>query len=390
MRKEVKMSAEVLQIVHLSDMHLFVDQQGNDYSPTHRASTVNFMKRLIDLSFTPSWINSLGDGLNTHLDSTLSALWQTLRRIINQKGASKLILIHSGDLSAYGHSGDTNNPFPAFDFWKYKKNSLRNDIDYFIDIYGNHDVWPGTLPLFDPQNIKQAVNSLRSRAEYRDTMPTREIVPLNSYRIEIYRLNTVCSAWPLNSLAVGKIQADYPVRDGWAIEYQLSRSKDSIKELVALAEDASQNHGDNKAVRIIVMHHPPHYFNSNPFIDLIGGRLLLNRRDFLSAFDQTRFHIIIAGHRHIVDPPINTTLTTHQQLQKPLPSNTVQLAAASTTQEVTDPDKERPSLNLYKLIIDDTADQLRIERVIYRHENDLDTAFAVGQNETIITNLRLS
>jgi hypothetical protein len=383
------MSVEVLQLVHLSDMHLFVDQFGRNYSPTERAKTVRYIKRLLNLGLSPSGIKNLGDGLNTHSDSALSALWQTLSNIINNKGNSKLILIHSGDLTAYGHSGDTTNPYPSFDFWLNKKNNHKSDIDYFFDVFGNHDAWPGTLPIFRPASIKQAIDDLRTRAEFKDLIPDCRIIDLNSYRVEIYRLDTVCTAWPLNTLAVGKIQTDYLIRHKKHSEYVLSKSKDPIEELVALAKQAIQHYGNDKAVRIVVMHHPPHYFNSSPLFDLTGGRLL-NRRDLIKANNQTHFQIIIAGHRHNIDPPINSILSENKQLQKPLPSNMVQLAAGSTTQEVTDPSKDRPSLSLYKLMIDDKGDNLTIDRVIYRHENDLDNTFTEEQNETIIQNLQLS
>ncbi len=161
-----------------------------------------------------------------------------------------------------------------------------------------------------------------------------------------------------------------------------------MQELVALVDGSTTIHSSDKAIRIIVMHHPPHYFDTNPMDELTAARVL-NCRDLLSVLARKRFHIIVAGHRHAINPPTNYSLNLRgNKSQPPLPNDTIQLVAGTATQLVTDPAKERPSMNLYEISIDYQSNTFSIERSIYEHENDLDNHFnQKGQTQAIINNL---
>ena len=96
----------------------------------------------------------IGDGLNAHSSDALPALYTSLDDIIKTKEKDEeVILIQTGDLEAYGYTGNHADPFPGFDYWADKKNNY-NDISKFIDVYGNHDVWPGGLKGLFAQLVK--------------------------------------------------------------------------------------------------------------------------------------------------------------------------------------------------------------------------------------------
>lgn len=369
------MSKDATKIIHISDLHLFVDHNGNNRSPNLQSNILINLQNILKSKFVPAAVTNFGNGLNAHSRSALSALWKSLDDIIQNKKKSELLLmVQSGDVEAYGYSGDIQNAYPSFDYWENQKNQNSSNVDRFIDIYGNHDIWPQLVPIGNPIQVKKAVDLLRNRNEFNKALPDCNIIHLNNYRLEIYRLNTICCAWPLNTLAVGKIQPDYPIREGIINKYPASSTIDPIKELVELSINEVKKNPDEPAVRVIVMHHPPHYFQSTIWDELSGGRLL-NRRDLTSTLSTHKFHLILGGHRHITDPPQNVNFPKSDQSQKPLPFHTVQLSAGSATQKVSVPNSERPSFGLYEIHINDQINELIVNRTIYKYESDLDTKF---------------
>lgn len=370
-------------------MHLFVDENGNPRSVKELSDTITHVKALTRLKLTPAVIKGLAGNLNSHSPESLDAMWGTIGDIINNKGSSKLVIVNSGDVEAYGHSGDDAIPFPAFNFLNDKINSFNNDIEKYIGIFGNHDVWMGSPLHLLPKDTEKVVHELRNRNEFSEAMPTQDILSLNSFRIEFYRLNTVCATWPINTFAVGKLQTDYPIRIKPNQNYTLSSGQDPINELIELSKASSLKYNNENAIRVLIMHHPPHFFTSNHnFFDLISGKLI-NRRPFISALKKMRFHAIFAGHRHAINPPENSH-PLNGQTQKPLPENTIQLVAGSATQKTNSHNSGRPSFSLYELTIDDSKNELTIERFIYKHLQDLDQHFTCEPKETIVNGLKIN
>jgi hypothetical protein len=135
---------------------------------------------------------------------------------------------------------------------------------------------------------------------------------------------------------------------------------------------------------MIVLHHPPYYFQSHKWTELTGARLL-NRRALQIVLNQNnfRFHIIAGGHRHLVDPPESECpLPIAGSTQLPLPDGIVQLAAGSATQRVSK-NKDRPSFSLYNVIIDEKSGLLSIERTIYKHVSNLVDKFTPGPTHLV-------
>ncbi len=380
------MGTERVKIIHISDMHLFVDKDGNERNFHEIAKSVLHIKKLTEIDITPAVIKRWGNDLNSHSQSTLEALLRTIRKI-TKKCTDKVILVNSGDFEAYGHSGNDSTAFPAIDYWKSTKAAL-NNVDHFIEIYGNHDLWMGSPVHSRPNHLEKILYALRRRSEFSDAMPTQDIIKLNSCRLEFYRLNTVCTTWPINTFAIGKIQTDYPIRTGLN-RYPLSNTTDPVKEMVAQLDETSNKLND-KAIRLIVMHHPPHHYKDDRDIfDLISGKLL-NRKPLIKALEEKRFHFIIAGHRHTINPPSKKTPLTGRT-QKPLPENTIQLVAGSATQKVNKNRSRKSSFNLYELEINSNNDTLTTHRTIFHHLNDADSLFIEKSNKhTIINDMKIS
>lgn len=374
-----------LKIIHISDLHLFVDEYGFNRDSNEKARITNNLQFIMQYKLTPALIKSklIGDLLNHHSSDTLIAFEDTLSQIINNKRSEeKIIVIQTGDVEAYGFSGDDNNPLPGFKYWEAQKNNYSKDV-VFVDLYGNHDVWPGGVPFLMINKVEKAIEYVRKRPEFKDALPILIKVQMNSYRIEIYPINTVCFGWPLNTLSVGKIQTDYPIREGYQSQYPLSKGKNPIKEIIALSDREKRNNKNEPAIRILVMHHPPHYFRSDKWTDLFGARLL-SRIELKQLFynKDIKFHIVSGGHRHLVDPPESKCpLGNSGQPQEPLPDTLIQLVAGSTTQEVSVKEivagsttqqarvkKIKPSFCLYDVKFDNTSNQISIHRTIYEHE----------------------
>lgn len=87
----------------------------------------------------------------------LEALEDTLPLIqAENASAVPLIVAHTGDADTVGPqpSGQPGKPpvFAAYDYLHARVRHLAVGCqkENWVDIYDNHDMWPGTLPLFGP------------------------------------------------------------------------------------------------------------------------------------------------------------------------------------------------------------------------------------------------
>jgi 3',5'-cyclic AMP phosphodiesterase CpdA len=195
-------------------------------------------------------------------------------------------------------------------------------------------------------------------------------------RVEFYRVNTVQSGWLQNTLASGCIETDWTIRSAAPPHYPVSQSSCPFDELLAVAHQATNP--ALPAIRILVMHHPPHFFNATGTPSDLKAGALNNASDLGAALAKSavRFHLVLAGHRHELNPAIGVRLTyslASGGWQKPLPPTVVQLVAGSPTQLAQGTD--RPSFSVYRLEVD--ANQLAVERTVYYLQSDLDTAFTI-------------
>ena len=254
----------------------------------------------------------------------------------------------------------TSADFPGFDYVASRRIDLDGTHDSWIDIYGNHDVWPGTVPLLGRLRTRPAEQHLRQRREFSAELPDETVVKTASgYQLRFYRLNSVCSGPLANFLALGDLDTDCLVKD----RYHCSGGVDPIEELVALGSADR----DAKIIRIIVMHHPPHMGS------LSRAGELASRLESAPC----RFHMILAGHIHRLDPGLGVQLCS----QSPLPHDTVQLVVGTATRR-TAPGEGLPSFAVYKLRTDHR--ELHVARTVYEFEALLNSEFTPRPPENVM------
>lgn len=388
------MKTELVTIIHLSDFHFFVHSNGKSRDRKEQVKFIKFIRKAAKKIWTPPIVRKLISGLNSHSLTALKALERTLVRIMQQPHSRGVVILQTGDVEAYGATiaQDGSIHFPALDYWDSICSNLRSQTDCIISIYGNHDIWPGTLPALSPIKTHSVEGVLRGRADFQDAFPVVEKLDYSAFRLEIYRLNTVCAHWLVNTFAIGQIKKDYPLRVASKNRYPTSGSQDPIDEMMALMEKLEKDNPAQIPIRVLSMHHSPHFFGKKNIIlgDLCKGRLI-NKKSLVSMCEQVRFHLICAGHHHEINPSrgIKLSSAASGKNQDPLPNSTLQLVAGSATQIPNPHSTARPNFSVYRLFLDTNQHHIQVNRSIYSHLSDLDRFFSSEPVETVINDLHL-
>jgi hypothetical protein len=408
---------KIATIVHVSDLHLFVDGPAGGLGLQRAKRFVidaalrlrpprSVRKPLEKEGFFRKFIRgstSALKGFYHHDPDYLFAFRDALATVCGANHGTPLILVQSGDLEAYGgiRSPRGRIDFNGVLFWRARRDEIRKQVAPFavhtVDLFGNHDVWPGTLPAAGIPWIDATEAALRDLPEFQRPMPDCTPIAVGGVRIEFYRVNTVRSGPVANTLAKGRIETDYPIRvRGSPTAYPTSGTTDPIVELRELADTG----GRSNVIRVLVMHHPPHAFPPRGNSRHIWEGQLESTPQFVSLLQSRRFHFILSGHRHLVHPiddprdPACTPLSPHARMsvQPPLPPMTVQLVAGSPTQPV-DNGNEAPSLSVYSLYASSgsASPVLKLDRVVYAIKDpvDADPEFSPRPAETIVEGLPL-
>src|SRR5207249_3694634 len=118
--------------------------------------------------------------------------------------------VQTGDVEAYGATFDPMAAvsFPSLDYWASVRQARSGRFHGWLDLFGNHDVWPSTLPIFAPLSAPDVEPALRRRPEFNVALPISQGFGANPWRIEFYPLNTIETAVLRNSAAQGRIATD--------------------------------------------------------------------------------------------------------------------------------------------------------------------------------------
>jgi 3',5'-cyclic AMP phosphodiesterase CpdA len=349
-----------LRIIHISDLHLFVDRIGNHRALSERAMTVRIMDRL------GGYLERLPDdklrkkaaelfhGINTHSEALLRALLRTLDELLADKAYSSVVL-QTGDVSTFGALAEAR--FPEWEYWQGDALRARRDqATAWVDIFGNHDVWPGTLPIFGAPFIEGIVRTFRDR-HFPRSMPSVTRVEVDGITLELHAINSVLCGAGDNTWAVGELACDCVDPSG----------PESPDALVALEHNTCAG----EAIRLLLMHHPPHHFVKP------GGGSERGLRDaerlgtwLAERGAGARFQLVLAGHRHAIDPPVQPI---RGYEQPPLPACSLQLVCATPTQE----SATEPSFSVYELRR--TERGVELSRQIYARKGRFDRRFQASE-----------
>jgi hypothetical protein len=365
----------VAGVIHLTDLHLLVDGEGNYYNVNEARFITNF--RAILKAFDGQLQHGLDIADPGAVDELVEGFAQLVETERSAIGDAPLIVLHTGDAEAFG----TQDPdsFPGYrlldeQIWQ-KVTGVRGGargVDRVVQVYGNHDIWPGTFPARRPTQHHQRVQALaESVAGMEPPWPSSEEIP-GQPLVEVIRVNTVRPGFVAGGIfARGRVSQHLPRR---------GRRKwiSPMKDLM-LADGS---------LKILVTHHPMHGFDGPAnaprgrierfaahFSSILpsngpGAGHAVDDCDRLTRIAAERgVGLFIAGHRHALDPPDRASYRSSQECQSPLPEGCGQLVAQSPTQIVRDDDEHRVeganSLSVYHIIRDDSDGTIHVTRRRY-------------------------
>ena len=322
---------QLFTIVHLSDLHLYVDPDLTSTEPELLARARQRWHRSVWRVKRAGRLVKM-DKLEVADRHAVAWLEDALAGIADEAaraGAeleSTLLVVHTGDVETVGPRSNPDGTVSYFGY-DYLHTTLRDDAlrgAPWIDVFGNHDVWGGTWPLFERlaggdahtenfTTIRQ-VTGLDSYAE-----PVRVMSPTGLAALVVHRVNTVDPDIVGAALAWGRVGSHpFGATEGVACATLAA----------AVSETTSP-----ATVQIAAMHHPPHPFPDGWWFERWYARHLGTARlagaELLADSINGKVRLVLAGHHHRTDPPETAACpATQPPLRR---GSTVQLAAPSPT-----------------------------------------------------------
>jgi hypothetical protein len=315
-------------------------------------------------------LQALMSGSMWHNSEALHALREDLaEQVANEQRDepdTPVVVLQTGDVEALGSAAPPEkfgyDAFPSFAFLHNElRDSIANGGVSWLDIFGNHDTWPGAYP---PMRVRhRAINRERIA-----TVPGLEGPwpgPVEGFQgptgvpVVIARINTVSRSLLGETTASGAV-SDHPPHGATA--------HDVLEDLT----DQFAPWLDQRAVRIVVLHHPPHPFDATFRTQLTTG-WLEDRDDLAQRLCDLHVQLVIAGHRHKLNPALGVEWIALPWQQPPLLAPTVQLVAESPTQDTVAPTDDETeyrgmeplSFCRYRLWTGGTS--LAVERTVFRY-----------------------
>src|SRR6185437_147987 len=213
----------------------------------------------------------------------------------------------------------------------------------------------------------------------------RVVSLLDGRSLELYRASTVPRGWLASVRAKGKL-TEHPVGQ----RLPVTRTKDALRELGAIADESR----DDSAIRLLLIHHPMHAFRTGR-IARGTTAAFTDRKEVARVIGRVPFHLVIDGHRHVLDPAEDGSYDAAHPAQKPLPYGCGQLVAESPTIEPVafediEPPRETPrSFVVYRLHSNENGSGLNVFRRVFRYRRGDRQAFSPSDMDVVISNLGL-
>jgi hypothetical protein len=346
-------------IIHLTDLHLFIDANGQGRSISER----RVIYRLVIWS-----VGRFRSGFDTADWRVFDELLELLPDIVTaERGeGAHVVLLQTGDVEAFGYlppHGLAGYEFLHRRVWP-RLEDLGADC---IDIYGNHDMWPGFPPLPGMAHDARRLMELKAFQDGWDAPIDVDVSSPIAIRLRFHRVNSIVTDRFFGGFlargGVGPHPPDTPYD---------ARNTDAVIERVRAA---SVSHGP-PTLNVVAIHHPPHIFRPGLGTEWTTG--YLNGSATLASPTPSDVQLIIAGHRHELDPVesrevINAT-------QSPLNPGAAQLVAESPTQLARRVPKN--SLAVYRLYATDDATTVDVERLLFSY-SDVTGLNRIPDEETI-------
>lgn len=370
-------------LIHLTDLHLLCDSNGVGGTVFDLSKRIG---KLVALGADTS--NSLNKTVREGCGVQDEDAWQALRPTLEglvaaeheasmdgaQGGvAAPVMVVQTGDVTTFGLDVESAGR-PTFPEFHYLQDHLWPQLRSAgaaacVDLFGNHDIWPGSYQLTGSRHRFEAVRELSRLATMSGPWPDRWPRPSlqlpGGCRLDLVRLNTATIRRWRGAIAAGVVEP-----------YPAARRVDVFRELRDCFASATGEGG--RAIRVVLLHHPPHPFETsvlrNP-MKSVGTRALYGAKQLSAALQAAKVHLVIGGHRHDIDPdegslPINGGSAV--QRQEPLPARTVQLVASTPTQVpfpelrgTSTPLPSRNSFSVYRIYLEANQQAVAVTRRVY-------------------------
>jgi len=339
-------TAPLLQIVHLSDLH-FRQRQGP--APV----TARWTSRRAPAA------TSVFQGMEGHDPQVLGPLVRSIReRVRPSKDAFRhgTYLAVTGDLATLGDTASADRAEKLI-----KDIASQAGLPDPLVVYGNHDVWPGELPLFARADLDARRSALRQRPLHAGDRPARM---LGAGRFSLWSLTTVRHGRFENTLALGHIGTDRY----WEHDKKMAPQLDVLAAAAAAAPPATGEH----EVRIALTHHPVIQPRKWPWKGLRNWKEIENA---MGAPDPAGgphrlVRVVLSGHNHALYPPLGELAA--NVAMRNVRGVHVQLVAGTATQlrhgaPPARVDRDLHQLHCWQLIrfYEEPDGRLQLERIVF-------------------------
>ena len=358
-------------IIHLTDVHLFGFNSDGTY-----ADPVAARERFEYALELPKMAAPLKNRVRRELVQHDHTVWDVLKTSVVdlvstlnvESSGSPVIVLQSGDVTLVGALQPFATGYDAYPEF-FDLHQLRDAVlaagGHWAETFGNHDVWPGKVPGWPtaPSGPIATVEGFET-----DDWPALSIGPF-----EVYRIDTSHRHWLRGTvLARGRVN---PWPDS---------TRNPLDELRRLGRPTAA-----LPVRIALMHHPPHRFDSS-LEDALTTSAFSPRDATARALDAAGVSLVVTGHRHRLNPSPNERSSTRQD---PLPHHMGQLVAEVPSRRP-EPGGRHYSFSVYRLLLSPNQDQLRVDRVVFRYDERRQGArivesFVAQPSEILFPSLRL-
>ncbi|MBL8775323.1 MAG: hypothetical protein JNK12_05310 [Acidimicrobiales bacterium] len=332
--------------MQLTDLHLFVDHRGATKPPQEQRTATRRATRLAG-----PLANELAHAGPRDVGNLLRLVPQAVESEVQWiDGAGPVIVVQTGDVEAYGQLG--TEPFQGFDFLQETLYPRLRDagVAHIIDLFGNHDVWPGTWPLFRPIGQMGAVRRLADDGHMPPPLP--RLVEISD-DLSFVLVNTVWAAGLMGALRGGVCGSGRVTGHLPGAELPLSAATDPLGEIRAIGAPQAG------ALRVALMHHPPHMFD-NHILQALTTCALDDADELCAALNDIKVSLVLAGHRHRIFPPPDSSVDGRDDRHLPLWPGSIQITSGSPT--VGDPSHR--GISILRLQRDEAEDVVHIERRI--------------------------
>ena len=267
--------APFLQIIHISDLHI---TEPRSPLPVMIRNCSRKLRRVL-----PPLADAIDDGTSPHDPRAADLFSEFLGDLMNDRewAGCKTWLVDTGDLTSLGDSKSLNLGL------SHLKHYIRVCPD-FASTYGNHDAWPGTLPMLaDKKTIGQR-SQILSSAGYTVASPQRPLT----------------TAIPHEAGSVHLFVVDSVIHDRWRNTRAVGELPDT--QLTALTALVDQTFDPAKHdFRILAVHHPVHYPPPRPTFLMVMRNdarvgMVLDTPTAGTAYPVA--HLVLSGHTHALYP----------------------------------------------------------------------------------------